>query len=112
MTRLLCKAQGRADVIKVRTLRRKDYLGLSKSRPRIITRGLGRERGRQWNQKRRSDKGSRGQNVGPKVKEYVSILKKLERQGHVFFPRASRRNIALSTGFRLTTSRTIRFVLL
>lgn len=112
MTVLLCKAQGRAGVIKVRTLRRKDYLGLSKSRPRIITRDLRRERGRQWNQKRRCDKGSRGQNVGLKVKEYMSILKKMERQAHGFFPRASRRNIALSTRFRLTTSRTIRFVLL
>lgn len=56
------QSTGRADVIKVRTLRRKDYLGLSTSRPRIITRDLeGKEAG-QWNQKRRSDKGSRGQN--------------------------------------------------
>lgn len=112
LTVLLCEAQGCTAVIKVRTVRWKDYLGLSKSRPRIITRDLRRERGRQWNQRRRCDKGSRAQNLGPKVKEYMSVLKKLERQGHAFFPRASRRNIALSTQFRLTASRTISYVLL
>lgn len=111
LTVSLCKAQGCAAVIKVRTVRWEDYLGLSKSRPRIITRDLKRERGRQWNQ-RRCDKGSRAQNVGPKVKEYMSILKKLQRQGRAFFPRASRRNIALSAQFRLTASRTISYVLL